>query len=121
MAHMLIYRYEDEKGRGPGIVTRDIMEAWNDLPTPFQDGIGGFSDSHHCGCKCRKTLGEWFDTWMRREVKRRGLSLAVYQVPDHLVKVGKFQVVFDPKDATSVRKKNRSGISTSTDQAQASV
>ena len=118
---MLIYRYEDKNGVGPGHCAAGIMSDWRYLPTPYRDGIEEFHSSHRCGCKCRRTLNTWFNKDIRRKVKGHGCFLSIYDVPDHLVNVGGIQVVFDPKHATSVRKKKQSGTSTSTDQGQARV
>lgn len=72
------------------------------LPTPQEEGILFPDQEYVCGFATSKHLKNWFrdDT---KKLLDRGFEVAEYCIEDRFVRVGKLQLIFNPKQAKSRR------------------
>lgn len=98
---MKIYRIENERGLGPlakgyhpCLATSDERQRLRRLPTPQSEWLVMMSGEHVCGCSSMDQLHKWFNSLQIDEMEKDGYHLKEFEVPDELVQVGKYQVVF---------------------------
>lgn len=104
---MLIYRMENQLGRGPffrELLSWPMHEAMGfskDDERPYHDGFmtpqrEGFkmTSDHLCGCRSKRELVKWFPKLAREFLKTKGFTTKVYDVPDENIQIGRHQVVF---------------------------
>lgn len=96
---MLIYRIEDESGKGPYIgVWKDEATGQSDAalscshadaehPVASIDIGEDFDKKHFCGCPSLEALEEWFDGW-EEILFRNGYFIVKYDIPDDQVLMG---------------------------------
>lgn len=97
---MIIYRVEDKDGIGPYQSTNwDFPQHQKKIhngpshPNPEMEALErGWSD--HCGFDSIQKLKRWFAIEDRKFFGKRGFKLVVFDVPEHLIKQGKRQLVF---------------------------
>jgi hypothetical protein len=116
---MIVYRVEGPDGIGPyqrmGLgVFRDaeLVDLSDDIsddhswcpkhPSPVDDGIGDMADQEICGFIRPEDLKNWFSGWLQR-LDKAGYVVAIYDVSDHDVRVGRHQVVFRPGTKISTK------------------
>jgi hypothetical protein len=96
---MLVFRVENNSGVGPytsgAVDTIDYSRLFSPrCPGPLNDGIRRTDEDDHFAFKDVSQLRKWFIKRIRGNLTKKGFSMAIYRVPDKLVKHGKRQVVF---------------------------
>jgi hypothetical protein len=111
----LIYRVEDEEGKGPYMGSYDVDE-WTEgshvgdhHPTPMSDGIEFWKvrDQHGnnnilCGFRDMDQLRKWFTCRELTNLYDMGLRVKVYQVNRDYIWHGNMQVVYHKEWAECV-------------------
>jgi hypothetical protein len=93
---MLIYRYENKKGKGPfthDLDTDEDMALCNILyssinptlhPTPNHNlyTLGEGVSEYHFGCASREEIDHWFNEEVKKCLEDAGFRLKIYDCPD---------------------------------------
>jgi len=75
----------------------DIIEARHDLfPTPWEDTIRGFNDSHYCAFKSIEQLQQWLTVEEIKEFITLGFKVLMLDVHTYLE--GEYQICFKKED-----------------------
>lgn len=101
MDKIKVWRVERANNPTADRIFCDADSHWYRLPCPEQDGIQRIEDHENCGCISKRQLNIWWrpqDYW---KIHNAGMRIRVLEVPAHLVKKGKTQVVF-PRDAAKI-------------------
>lgn len=105
---MIVYRVENENGRGPYSTSHDfrhdLIDAHNYSrrhPTPNFPSLDA-ETIWLCGFASQESLNEWFNGWLEK-LTSVGFRVVRYDVPDEFVKNSDIQLIFQKDKAELVK------------------
>lgn len=106
---MVIYRYENKKGKGPYRNSMQIKWSGNKYvhedanhPSSYED-FPAFSSDQFIACKSIKSLKQWFKGY-NPNLKKTGFKIVKYKVKNYQESLSGLQVSFLKTDVIKKRK-----------------